>query len=92
MFTLHLSSKQTVVIDEDDFKKFAEVAPTGNLIRLKQAVVNPAFVVAIVPTKEEPQKRLEGHIDENTGAFVVTGEKYIVPEIRDEFSEELRLR
>lgn len=90
-YTLHLSSKQTIILDEADFQKFAEHGEKGTLIRLKQAIVNPSFVVAIVPLKIEPQKKITGHIDEASGAFVVDTEQVEVPQLTDEFSERLQI-
>lgn len=90
-YTIHLSNKQVVLIDEDDFKKFSEVAPTGNLVKLKQAIVNPSFVMAIIPVKETTQKKVEGYVSEETGNFVITKEEEAIPELADEFNDKLLL-
>jgi len=90
-YTLHLSSKQTIILDEDDFQKFSQLGEKGTLIRLKQAIINPSFVVAIVPLKVELQKKVEGHIDETSGKYVIDSEEESIPEIEDKFSSVLRL-
>lgn len=90
-YTLHLSNKVVFEVDEADFEKFKENAPSGNFITLKQGMINPSFVVAIIPVKEAPQKKVDGYIDEKTGAFVVTGEREVIPELRDAFSTGLAL-
>lgn len=85
-YTVHLSSKQTVVIDQEDFDKFMGNAERGSLLKLKQAIINPSFVVAIVPMKENPQKQIEGYVDEATGKFIVTREEDLINDLADEFS------
>jgi hypothetical protein len=86
-FTIYLSSKQNLVIDETDFKKFEQVAPSGALVKLKGGIVNPSFVVCILPRKEkdEPQKEIQGYLDEERGVFVKTGEITLDSPIKDEF-------
>jgi hypothetical protein len=86
-YTLFLSVKvdPAITIDEEDFQKFTKVAPTGNLVKLKQAIVNPSFVVAIVPFKEKPEKKIGGYVDEERQVFVVTREEETIPELEDGF-------
>lgn len=91
-YKIILSSKNEVLIDEEDYKKFLQVSGTGNFVRVKQAVINPAFVVAILPTKEklEASKGYKGHIDLEKGAFVVTEETESEP-LKDEFDTQNKL-
>lgn len=89
-YTLHLSNKSTVVIDEEDFEKFQKFSTSGNFIRLKQAIINPSFVIAITPLKEQPSRKIDGYISEETGAFVVTEEKEEIPQLEDEFPSKVR--
>lgn len=86
-FTMYLSSKQNLVIDENDFKKFEQVAPSGALVKLKGGIVNPSFVVCILPRKEkdEPVKEIQGYVDEQRGVFVKTGEIALESPVKDEF-------
>lgn len=46
-----LSTKVEVMIDEEDLAKFEQYSGSGALIKLKEAIVNPSFVVAIVKDK-----------------------------------------
>ena len=86
-YTLHLSTKSSLVIDEADFEKFSQVAPTGNLVKLKGGIINPSFVVCILPRKEkdEPLKEVTGYVDAERGVFVKTGEITLESPVKDEF-------
>ena len=86
-YTLHLSTKQSFVIDQDDFDKFSREATSGNLLKLKGGIINPSFVVCILPRKEkdEPQKEIQGYVDPERGVFVKTGEVTLESPVVDEF-------
>lgn len=90
-YMLHLSNKQAIILDEDDFQKFLQVGERGQLVRLKQGIVNPSFVIAIVPAKVETQKRIEGHIDPETNAYIVDKEEEYTPELVDVFDQKLQI-
>ena len=78
-------AKKVVIIDQEDFDKIEKYSGSGALIRVKQGIINPSFIVVILPTKVETKKKVEGHIDEKRGVFVVTGEKEI-PVVEDKFN------
>ena len=86
-YNMFLSSKQTLVIDQDDFEKFMENGTDAKLIMLKGGIVNPSFVVCILPRKEkdEPQKEIQGYVDPERGVFVKTGEVTLESPVVDEF-------
>lgn len=86
-YTLHLSTKQTILLDQDDFEKFLEKGEKGTLIRLKQAIINPSFVVSVIPFQDSQEKQYEGHIDEETGKYVITGERRVTS-LHDAFSDD----
>ena len=86
-YNMFLSSKQTLVIDQDDFEKFMENGTDAKLIMLKGGIVNPSFVVCILPRKEkeEPVKEVQGYFDEKRNVFIKTGEITLDSPVRDEF-------
>lgn len=85
-YKLILSSKHEIVIDEIDYKKFESNSGSGNFIKLKQAVINPSFVIAVVPTKEiESGKSIKGYVDPERNVYVVTEEKE-TPALENAFS------
>lgn len=92
-FKITMSTKDRITIDEDDFLKLSNNISTGNLIKLKKGIVNPSFIVDIFPVSakealedEIPQRKIEGHIDEKTGIFVLDKQEEIIStELRDEF-------
>lgn len=86
-YKLQLSNKTDIEIDQDDFNKFATNAPSGNFIKLKQGLINPSFVVAIVPIEKKVDRKIEGHLDEERGVFVIEADRDTEPEIADGFSD-----
>ncbi len=84
-YTIHLSSRQTVEIDEDDFHKLTSSGERGSLLKLKQAIINPSFIIAIVPLKEGSQKKIKGHVDPITGDYVIDEEHEVIEPLQDEF-------
>ena len=57
-----------------------------NFLFLKKAIINPSFVVAIVPT-DSTQKKVDGYIDEKTGKYIITNEEEVSEDLTDEFSD-----
>jgi hypothetical protein len=86
-YTIFLSNKNEIVIDDEDYKKFTENVKSGNLIKLKRAIINPSFVVSIIPDSIKSQRRIEGHIDQLTGNYVIDREGYEPLKLADEFQE-----
>ena len=90
-----MSSKDKIIVDEDDFKKLEQNLGTGNLIRLKKGIVNPSFIVSIYPitqqealSEEYADKKIEGYVDEETGKYIITKQTEIVPTtLKDEFQD-----
>lgn len=75
LYNVILSNKTSVKIDEVDFQKLQSGIGSGNLIRFKQAIINPSFIVAILPIFEKEKTQIEGYEDKERGVFVVTVEK-----------------
>jgi len=52
IYQINMSKGQNIKIDEEDLKKIQENL-SAPLIRVKQAIINPSFMVSITPTEEE---------------------------------------
>jgi len=92
-YEITLSSKDRITIDEDDYQKFIETGDKSRLIQLKKAVINPSFIVTIIPisqaealVSETPLGNFKGHIDEKTRKFITTEDTQLIPtKLKDEF-------
>lgn len=92
-FKISMSTKDKIIIDEQDFVKLEGSMGTGNLIKLKKGIVNPSFIVSIYPItpkealeEEGRSRKIEGYIDEKTGKYVTTKEEYpVVQGLQDGF-------
>lgn len=93
-YRAHLSNKETILLDEHDYQKLVEGMTTGSFVKLKKAIVNPSFVVMLLPLAQKeamreviPPRKVEGYVDDKTGTFVVTkDETPAVPGLADEFA------
>lgn len=91
-----LSNRQEVVLDQQDYDKLCAGLNSGSFVQLKKAVVNPSFVMLIVPISqkealdaEAPPRKTEGYLDEERGVFVVTKDEHPVPtQLTDAFRAE----
>jgi len=52
MYELNMSKGSNIRIDEEDLKKIRENI-SANLIQVKQAIINPSFLISIVPIEEK---------------------------------------
>lgn len=92
-FKVFLSNKESVVIDQVDYEKLATAMNTGAFVKLKNAIVNPSFISHILPVSqkealetESPLGKIEGHVDEKRGVYVVTKDmRPRVAELSDKF-------
>ena len=89
-YKIYLSNKQSVVIEENEFEAIEGAMSSGTFVRAKKAIINPSFVVSVVPiTAEEalegePRPKVEGYIKDNK--YVITGGKELAPTgLSDEF-------
>lgn len=86
-----LSNRQEIALDEQDYKKLLQGMDSGSFVRLKKAIINPSYIMAILPIKqsealgEEIPQRIKGHVDEEKGVYVVDQEKIVPAGIKDEF-------
>ncbi len=89
-YIIQLSNKTEVEIDEVDFKKFTANSASGSLIKLKRGIINPSFVVAIIPSEVKAKRRVEGFIDPLTGNYVVTKDEREPYLLADSFQPEVK--
>ncbi len=52
IYLINMSKGGDIKIDEEDLEKIQKNIGAG-LIRVKQAIINPSFMVSITPTKED---------------------------------------
>jgi|SRR3990167_9093527 len=84
-YQIILSTKQVIEIDQTEFEKVINNLEKGRLVKVKQGIFNPSFVVSIIPVQRELETKIAGHIDESTGRFIATEYKEIEPRLEDEF-------
>ena len=83
------TGKAEIILDQEDYEKMTNNMGGGNLIRVKQAIINPSFIVAVIPFEVEKKKEVEGFIDEKRGVFVITAEKE-KPMLVDKFKPDVK--
>lgn len=84
-YIIQLSNKTNIEIDQSDFEKIKRESVTGNFIQVKKGIVNPSFIIAIVPIEKDGVRKIEGHIDEEKGVYVIESEEFAAPVLVDEF-------
>lgn len=70
-----MSKSSPIRIDEEDLVKIRQNL-SANLIQVKQGIINPSFMVMIVPTKE-PDVFLKPIIKEEDGVAKIVGQEEI---------------
>lgn len=55
-YLLTTSQGEKLELTQTDYDKFVQFSASGNFIKLSRGVVNPSFVVAIVPIGRETPK------------------------------------
>ena len=89
IYRLQLSNKSEFELDEEDYQVVSKAMGSGGFAQLKQAIINPSFIVAIIPQRTEPEKKIEGYFDEEKRKFIVTKEEMVEKSVTDNFSKEL---
>lgn len=86
---MKLSNGADVAIDADEVNKLMLGVSRGSVIRFRQGIVNPSFVVAVVPDKERIRTFMDDtkYQDENTQAKRLRG----LEPLRDIFEDVLPL-
>lgn len=88
IYEVIMSKGSAIRIDEEDLKHIKENI-SSTLIRVKEGIINPSFMVMIVPTKEEDVIiRKITEIGEDRIARI-TGEERI-PKLSDLMSDEVK--
>lgn len=57
-YIVQLSNKQEVKITSDELDLISQGVQTGSIIKLRRAIINPSFIVAIVPDIETWQNHM----------------------------------
>ena len=52
-FIVQLSNKQEVSITSDELDSITMGVKTGSMIKLRRAIINPSFIVSIIPDTEK---------------------------------------
>lgn len=95
-YKLILSNKQEFYLDETDYEMLKKSLDSGSFVRLKKAIINPSFIVAIIPSSQrdaldhEALPDRDGYVDMSMGRprFVVKGENLpALPGLKDEFKK-----
>lgn len=60
-YVVHLSNKQSIKIDEDELQNVIDAIRTKSIVKVRQAIFNPAFFVSITVDEE----RISEIIDDN---------------------------
>lgn len=84
-YIIQLSNKTNIEIDQDDFEKIKRESATGNFIQVKKGIVNPSFIIAIVPLEKDGVRKIQGHIDEKKGVYVIESDEFATPVLVDDF-------
>lgn len=72
IYMINMSKGKDIKIDEEDLQKLKDNIKAP-LIQLKQGIINPSFMISIVPTEEKDviQKPIFQHDSENRVSRVV---------------------
>lgn len=75
IYLIQMSKGENIKIDEQDLKHLQENL-SAPLIRIKQAIINPSFMISIIPT-EENEFLTKPKIVEENGILKIIGEEKI---------------
>jgi hypothetical protein len=75
MYEIQMSKGNNIKIDEEDLQKII-VNISASLISIKQAIINPSFMISITPTKEE-EFMVKKKVVIEDGKAVLIGEEKI---------------
>ena len=75
IYEIIMSKGQTIKIDEEDLQKIQENIKAP-LVKVKQGIINPSFMVSIIPTNEADTK-IKNIIEVKDGRARITGTKEV---------------
>lgn len=58
-FIVEMSTRSIVRIDSDEVTRVLEGIATGSVIRVRQGIINPSYIVSVIQDKERTEKFLE---------------------------------
>lgn len=90
IYEIILSTKERIEIDAEDLAKLVENAGNNRLIKLKQAIINPFYILAIKERAAPSKGGVEGYIDPESRKFVITARTEAAP-IRDIFNHDKKI-
>lgn len=74
IYLIQMSKGENIKIDEQDLKHLQENL-SAPLIRIKQAIINPSFMISIIPTEENEFLTKPKIVEENGIAKIIGEEK-----------------
>lgn len=86
-YIVQLSNRTEVEIDEEDFENVKQGIGQGGLVKVKKAILNPSFIVSVLPIIKEPTKVTKGHMDYEKGVYVVDSEETVSYRLADGFTQ-----
>jgi hypothetical protein len=75
IYTVEMSKGPSIRIDEDDLVKI-KANINESLIAVKQGIINPSFMISIIPTNE-PDTKIKQIYEHRENRVVVTGSKEV---------------
>jgi hypothetical protein len=75
IYEIHMSKGDNIKIDEEDLQKVKDNI-SAPLIQVKQAILNPSFMVSITPTKEK-EFYLKDVVEVSSGIAKIVGQEKI---------------
>lgn len=86
-YIVQLSNRTEIEIDQEDFENVKQGIGQGGLVKVKKAILNPSFIVAILPIIKGETKITKGHIDYDKGVYVIDGEETKTYKLADGFNQ-----
>jgi len=74
MYEINMSQGQKIKIDNEDLEHIQKNMKSS-LIRVKQGIINPSFIVSIIPTNEQEMKQNRHVIFNKNGNPILIEEK-----------------
>ena len=76
IYLINMSKGESIKIDEDDLVKIQENL-SAPLIRVKQAIINPSFMISITPSENEQDLVTRKKVVLENGVAKIVGEEQV---------------